>query len=81
MGKLLWENIQSWRQGKYSKDSPNFQVSFFRSKVTDNISLMEEVSNKEIEVAIKNMRKEKCSTPDGMPIGLYSDHFEERLLV
>jgi len=42
---------------------------------------MQEVSNKEIEVAIKNMRKEKSSAPDGMPIGFYSDHFEERLLV
>ena len=42
---------------------------------------MEEVSNKEIEVAIKTMRKEKSSAPDKMPIGFYRDHFEERLLV
>jgi len=58
-----------------------FPSFVFWSKVTDNISLMEEVSNKEIEVAIKNMRKEKSSASDGIPIGFYSDHFEERLLV
>jgi len=29
-------------------------------------------------VEIKNMRKEKSSGPDGMPIGFYSDLFEEQ---